>query len=170
MSSPSAPTGATDHEPSVQDLVVPVQVDQAGIQEPAAVTHNVDPEDDQRGDEDVFDESHYSGAATGNSLTRELVQTHKTVFTIMESSSVLIFNLLTVSIPYFLLHPDFFDGHETQCSLLERVSHPVTQALILVYQLRSYADFGQSPTAPSASVSLTSNVPLWSSASTYPDA
>jgi hypothetical protein len=81
MSSPSAPTGATDHEPSVQDLVVPVQVDQAGIQEPAAVTHNVDPEDDQRGDEDVFDESHYSGAATGNSLTRELVQTHKTVFT-----------------------------------------------------------------------------------------
>ena len=45
MSPPSALTSATDHEPGVQNLVVTAQVDQASIQEPAAATHNVDPED-----------------------------------------------------------------------------------------------------------------------------
>lgn len=55
-----------------------VATEEASISEQTVAIPDVDIEDDQRGAQDVFDETRASGAAAG--VSRELVQTFKTIF------------------------------------------------------------------------------------------
>ena len=55
-----------------------VATEEASISEQTVAIPDVDIEDDQRGAQDVFDETQASGAAAG--VERELVQTFKTIF------------------------------------------------------------------------------------------